>query len=115
MLLLLLAALALLLLQIRNLFGLVAVVATGALLFVVTWRLDVDGQVICAYAVTWFLLLASPLPVVELQASRRGGRARGSDADQLGRLTHIPALVWVVVFLASTLGALLVGAGLLLR
>ena len=111
---LLLVALALLLVQIRNFFGLLVVLASGAALFVVSWRLDVDAQVSAAYVVTWFLLLAAPRPVLELQAARRRGRARGSDADQLGRLTPLPALAWVGVFLSATVGALFVGAGVLL-
>ncbi|MBA2774526.1 MAG: M50 family metallopeptidase [Nocardioidaceae bacterium] len=111
---LLLVALALLFAQIRNVFGFLVVLATGVALFVVSWRLDVDAQVTAAYVVTWFLLLAAPRPVLELQVMRRRGRARGSDADQLGRLTPLPALAWVGVFLGATVGALFVGAGLLL-
>ncbi|MBA2698729.1 MAG: M50 family metallopeptidase [Nocardioidaceae bacterium] len=111
---LMLVALALLLVQIRNFFGFFVVLATGVGLFVVSWRLDVDAQVTAAYVVTWFLLLAAPRPVMELQSSRRHGRGRGSDADQLARLTPLPALVWVGVFLGVTVGALFVGAGLLL-
>lgn len=110
---LLLLALALLLAQIRNFFGLLVVLASGAALFVVSWRLHADAQVMAAYVVTWFLLIAAPRPVMELQATRRRGRARGSDADQLGRLTPMPALAWVGVFLGVTVGALFVGAGLL--
>ncbi|MFY9915629.1 MAG: M50 family metallopeptidase, partial [Nocardioidaceae bacterium] len=81
----------------------------GAVLFVVSWRLDVQAQVAVAYAVTWFLLVAAPRPVWELQRSRRRGRAPGSDADQLGRLTPLPPLVWVGVFLLVTVGGLALG------
>ena len=112
---LLLVCLALLLVQIRNFFGFASVVATGVVLFFVSWRLDLSAQVAVAYVVTWFLLIAAPRPVWELQASRRAGRARGSDADQLGRLTGLPALLWVAVFFVVTVGALVVGAGLLVR
>lgn len=111
---LLVVGLALLLLQIRNFFGLASVAATGALLFLVSWRLDINTQVVVAYMVTWFLLMAAPRNVWELQASRRGGTARTSDADQLGRLTPIPALVWVAAFFLITGGGLVVGAGWLL-
>ncbi len=107
---LLLLMLAALLLQIRNVFGFFAVLGFGAVLFVVSWRLDVQAQVAVAYAVTWFLLVAAPRPVWELQRSRRRGRAPGSDADQLGRLTPLPALVWVGVFLLVTVGALALGS-----
>ncbi len=106
---LLLTMLAALLLQIRNVFGFVVVLGLGGLLFVVSWRLDVTAQAAVAYAVTWFLLIAAPRPVWELQRSRRRGRAPGSDADQLGRLTPLPALVWVGVFLIATVGALVLG------
>ncbi len=106
---LLLLMLAALLLQIRNVFGAFVVLGLGAVLFVVSWRLDVQAQVAVAYAVTWFLLVAAPRPVWELQRSRRRGRAPGSDADQLGRLTPLPPLVWVGVFLLVTVGALALG------
>lgn len=111
---LLVVCLALLLLQIRNFFGLMSVLATGLLLFVVSWRLDVDGQVVVAYVVTWFLLMASPRTVWELQTSRRARTARTSDADQLARLTPIPAIAWVAAFFLTTGGGLVVGAGWLL-
>ena len=45
-----------------------------------------------AYLATWFLLLAAPRPVLELQALRWRQGARDSDADQLARLTRLPAL-----------------------
>jgi hypothetical protein len=111
---LLLVLLAVLLLQIRNVYGFLVVVGVGVVVFLVSWRLDVDAQVTAAYGVTWFLLLAAPRPVVELQAGRRRGRSRDSDADQLGRLTPLPALVWVGVFLLVTVGSLVVGGSLLL-
>ncbi len=111
---LLVVCLALLLVQIRNFFGLASVVATGLLLFLVSWRLDVDAQVVVAYAVTWFLLMAAPRTVWELQISRRRGAARHSDADQLGRLTPLPALAWVAIFFLVTVGGLVLGAGWLL-
>jgi hypothetical protein len=110
---LLLVCLALLLVQIRNFFGFFSVVAVGAVLFVTTWRLDLSAQVPVASVVTWFLLMAAPRPVWELQATRRAGRARASDADQLGRLTHLPALFWVIAFFVATVGALIAGVGLL--
>jgi hypothetical protein len=110
----LLALLALLLLQIRNFFGLWSVLLAATGLFVVTWWAPAQLQLVVAYVVTWFLLLAAPRAVVELQRHRRGGRARSSDADQLARLTRVPGLVWVGLFLLVTLAALLLGARLLL-
>jgi hypothetical protein len=110
----LLVLLALLLLQIRNFFGLWAVLVAGGGLFAVTWWAPPSLQLVAAYVVTWFLLLATPRPVLELQRERRRGRARGSDADTLARLTRLPGLVWVGVFLVVTCGCLGVGGSLLL-
>jgi hypothetical protein len=105
--------LALLLLQIRNWYGLYSVLATGCVVFAVSWWLDERAQSAFAYLVTLFLLLAAPRPVVELQASRRRGGARRSDADELARLTGVPGLLWVMVFFAVTVGAAVLGGYLI--
>ena len=110
----LLLLLALLLLQIRNFFGLWSVLVAGSALFAVTWWASPEAQLVVAYVVTWFLLLAAPRPVVELQEQRRAGRGRGSDADMLARLTRVPGLLWVGFFLVATVGCLLLGGSLLL-
>ena len=52
--------------------------------------------------------------MLELQAERRRRPSDGSDADQLARLTGVPGLVWVGVFLAVSLGSLVTGARWLL-
>ncbi len=106
--------LALLLLQIRNVWGVVTVVGSGAAVFAVTWWASEPVQSLGAYAATWFLLLAAPRPVLELQRSRGRGRAKNSDADVLARLTPLPGLFWVGAFLLVTLGALVLGAQQLL-
>ncbi len=109
----LLVLLALLLLQIRNFFGLWSVLVAGAALFAVTWWASPQVQLVAAYLVTWFLLLAAPRAVVELHRHRRRGRGRSSDADVLARLTRLPGLLWVGFFLVVTLGCLLLGGRLL--
>ena len=101
--------LALLLLQIRNFYGLYAVGVAGAAVFAVTWWGSGTLQTAVAYVGTWFLLLGSPRPVLELQSHRRAGRARTSDADVLARLTGVPGLPWVVVFLLATVGGTVLG------
>ena len=108
---LLLVALVVLLLQIRNLYGLWVVLAAGVLLAGVSWWASTAWQVGVAYTVTWFLLLGAPRAVVELQGSRRrAGRGGGSsDADVLARLTHVPAVLWVGVFWLVCVGALVLG------
>jgi hypothetical protein len=113
---LLLIALALLLVQIRNWYGLWAVLVTGVLLVAVSWWGTAAVQVGVAYAVTWFLLLGAPRAVLEMQAGRRrGGRsAGGSDADVLARITPLPGGFWVVALLMVCLAALAVGGWWLL-
>ncbi|WP_104523889.1 M50 family metallopeptidase [Blastococcus atacamensis] len=110
----LLGLLALLLVQIRNWYGMWSVLVTGGILFAATWWLPPDGQAAFAALATWFLLLAAPRAVLELQAARRRRSASDSDADQLARLTPFPALFWVAFFLLVDVGALVLGARWLL-
>jgi peptidase M50B-like protein len=106
----LLLLLALLLLQIRNWYGLWSVLVTGIVVFAATWWLPAQGQAAFAAVGTWFLLLAAPKTVLELQRSRRRRGAPHSDADQLAGLTRLPALFWVGVLLLVDVGALVLGA-----
>jgi hypothetical protein len=106
----LLILLALLLIQVRNWFGLWSTLISGAVVFGVSWWLGPQAQSAFAYVLTWFLLLAAPRPVAELQTLRRRTGARNSDADQLARLTFLPAIVWVGFFLVVTVGVLALGA-----
>src|SRR4051812_7403144 len=110
----LLLLLGLLLVQIRNWYGLWSVLAPGRVAFAAPWWLPPEGQAAFAALATWFLLLAAPRTVLELQPARRRRAAPASDADQLARLTPFPALVWVGVFLLVDVGALVLGARWLL-
>jgi hypothetical protein len=106
--------LAAMLLLIRNVYGVIAVAATGAAVIAVSWLATPDAQAAFAYAFSWFLLLGAIRPVFELQRKRRQRRAPQSDADQLARLTGIPGIAWVLVFALVTVAAFLLGARLLL-
>jgi hypothetical protein len=108
-----LATLALMLLHIRNWFGLVVVLVAGAVVAVVVWRASAEVQETAALVLAWFMLVAAPRSVLDLWSHRRRVRSRTSDADLLARLTHVPATVWNVVLLALTTGALAVGVWLL--
>ena len=101
--------LGLLLLQIRNFFGLWVVLLAGAAVLVVSWWGSGVVQSTTAYVGTWFLLLAAPRPVLEMQAHRRRRRTRTSDADLLASLTPLPGLLWVGLLLALTVAALMLG------
>ncbi len=106
--------LAAMLLMIRNLYGVLSVVGTGAVVFGISWFTPSEVQAAFAYLFIWFLLFAGIRPVFELQRQRVRQPSPHSDADQLARLTRLPGLLWVAVFLAIALGALVAGAGLLL-
>lgn len=109
-----LALLFAMLVNIRNLYGLLAVLAATAGVFLATWYATPDVQASFAYTAAWFLLLGGVRPVVELQGLRWRGGAGDSDADQLARLTWIPGLVWVGVFGLVNLAALGLAGYLLL-
>jgi hypothetical protein len=97
----------------RNLYGIIAVLALGAIVFAVSWFADATTQAAFAYAGVWFLLFGAVRPVFELARARRRGKAGDSDVDQLARLTHVPAGLWLFVYLVINLAALAAGAVLL--
>lgn len=101
------------LVMIRNIFGILSIVVTTAVVFGVSWFAAPQVQAAFAYTAVWFLLIGGVRPVGELQTLRRRGRMPDSDADQLARLTRLPGLFWVGVFALVNLLALLIGAGLL--
>jgi hypothetical protein len=103
----------LMLINIRNLFGVISLLVTGAIVFAVSWYASPQVQAAFAYAGVWFLLFGGVRPVFELQSLRSRGRMPESDADQLAHITHVPALFWVGVFLIVNLAALAAGAFLL--
>ena len=102
------------LVNIRNAFGALTVVLTGGLCFAVSWFGSAALQGAFAYLSVWFLLIAGVRPIVELQHKRRRGGAPDSDADQLGRLTGVPGVLWVVLFLVVAIAALTTGGRWLL-
>jgi len=111
---LLVILLALMLLQIRNFAGFGIVVVVAAALVAVSWYAPAPVQSGVAYLVTWILLLSAPKPVLELIRMRRSGRTPHSDADQLARLTRVPAELWIALFLLLNGLGLLLGVALLL-
>jgi Peptidase M50B-like len=101
-------------LAIRNLYGALAVLVTAGGVFVVSYYATPAVQAGFAYLAAWFLLFGGLRPVVELARGRRRRWARGSDADQLARLTGAPAGLWVTLFMLVALGALVLGVALLI-
>ena len=106
---------AVMLVLVRNLYGLWALLLVGGAVGAATWWLPAQTAVWTASLLVWSLLLAAPRSVVELQRQRRRHRDRTSDADQLARLTGVPALAWVAVFWGVCVACLGVSGWLLLR
>ena len=103
----------LMLINIRNAFGVLSVIVTGAIVVAVSWYASPQVQAAFAYAGVWFLLIGGVRPVGELQKLRSRGRMRDSDADQLARLTHMPAFFWVFLFGLVSVAVLAVGTFML--
>ncbi len=109
-----LVVLAAMLLMIRNLYGVLSVVATGAVVFGISWFTPTEVQAAFAYLFIWFLLFAGVRPVFELQRQRVRQPSPHSDADQLARLTGLPGTLWVVVFALVNLAVTGLGVWMLL-
>ncbi|HEX8803807.1 MAG TPA: M50 family metallopeptidase [Acidimicrobiales bacterium] len=108
------AVLAAMLVMVRNLFGVLALVVTGGVVVAVSVLASPGVQAAFGHTMVWFLLLGAVRPVGELQRQRRRHPEWDSDADQLARITRLPAAAWVALFGVVTLGALAAGSWLLL-
>jgi peptidase M50B-like protein len=102
--------LALTLVLVRNVYGVLAVLATGVLVGYVAGWAPARIQVGFAAALCFFLLLGGLRATRELRP-RRGGT---SDADMLARLTHVPGAVWRAFFWLVAGVAVLAGGWMLL-
>ncbi|MFI7535569.1 M50 family metallopeptidase [Streptosporangium sp. NPDC049376] len=101
------------LLLIRNLFGVVSLLATGGAIFALTWYSPPAVDAVLAQLAVWFLLFGGVRPILELRRKRRHSRTPDSDADQLARLTVLPAGFWIFLFLLVAIVCLAFGAWLL--
>lgn len=110
---LLTVACALMVVGIRNLYGLWVVLVVGSLLATVSWSLPAGWLSGVAHLLVWLLLWSAPRPLVELARQRHRRAGRGSDVDQLARLTRVPAVLWLAAFWLITVAGLVVGGYLL--
>jgi Peptidase M50B-like len=99
-------ALFIMLLWVRNRFGVVSVLVNGGILVLVVGYGSVKLQTIAAYALSWFLLLAGVRMVF-------GGGSGPPDAGILRRITYIPRIVWTALWLMIAVIALWAGGRLL--
>jgi hypothetical protein len=98
----LLVVLALVLVRIRNGYGLLVVLLSAGVVLAVTGWTSAEVCQSAACLVMWLFLLGAPRAVLELAA----GASRGSDAAQLARKTGVHRAVWIALFLVFTVGAL---------
>lgn len=107
-------ATAVLVLAVRNLYGLLVLLVLGAGVAAASWYLPPSVLGWVAVLLVWTLLLTAPRTVLELfrTPARRDAR---SDPAQLARVTDIPRLVWLVLLLGLTSAGDALGAVLLLR
>ena len=106
------------LVQVRNAYGVVSVLVTGAVVGAVAWWGDATLQGAFAAAMAWFLLFGALRSVRELQRGRRRGVPRfgdESDADALARLTGVPGGMWAALFWFAAVVAVITGAWVLVR
>ena len=75
---------------------------TAGAVFVVSYYAPAAVQAGFAYLAVWFLLFGGMRPVLELARGRARSWRGGSDADQLARMTGVPAGLWVHAVRASS-------------
>ncbi len=97
----------------RNFFGIVLILAVGAVLWIVAMRSTTTVQLVFAHIWTWFLLMGGARQVPELFSNIRNGDH--NDAAMLQKHTLIGDVVWLAVFWFLSLGALVWGGAQLLR
>jgi hypothetical protein len=87
-------------------FGLFSVPVAIVLLYLILRYTHTREEIVAAYAVAWLLLLSG------LRSAISHG-IHSAEADSLRNRTHVPSALWALVWLAGTVGALLVGGKLL--
>jgi hypothetical protein len=102
-----LVCLAIMLILIRNFFGVISVVLNGVLVFLVLRYGGPEVKTVAACALSWFLLFSGVRWVLM-------DGVGAQDANILTQTTRIPRFVWVIFWLAITVAALWVGGHLLI-
>jgi hypothetical protein len=87
-------------------FGLFSVPIAIALLYVILRYTHTGGEIVAAYALAWLLLLSGARSAI-------GHGIHSAEADTMRSRTHLPRGLWSLLWLAGTVGALIVGGKLL--
>jgi hypothetical protein len=108
-----LVLIAMLLIMVRNLYGLFVVPLTGALIWVVAMRATEQVQLVFAYIWVWFLLMGGSRQIPELYSV---WKATGEpDTSNLAAKTGLSSAFFVALFWLGAMVALVYGGVLLLR
>jgi len=107
-----LVLLAVLLVMVRNVFGFVAVPATGALVWTVAMRASADVQLVFTYIWIWFLLMGGTRQIPELYGNWKNGGE--PDTGSLAQATGLSDAFFVALFWLGSMVALVYGGVLLL-
>lgn len=112
--LLVLASTSLLLLFVRNLFGIVSIVTWNTLVIGTLWLDNSTLSLVVASGCSAILMIGSVKATLELRA--RGDKNDGtvSDSDALGQATFISSSVWTMFFIAVCMTSTVAGSALLL-
>lgn len=105
---------AVLVLVVRNLYGLLVLLGLGGAVVAAGWFLPSTVVGWIALLAVWALLLTAPRTVLELLRTSRRHDTR-SDPAQLARLTGVPRVLWLLLMLGLTVAGAVVGGWLLLR
>ena len=87
-------------------YGMITVVVVGALVYLVGHYGPPGVRIVAAYFLTWLLLLSGVRQILEIGP-------QSSDGADLSELTMIPRLIWWLLWLAATLGAVALGGKML--
>ena len=108
------ALLAVMLVTVRNLFGVGVILICGALLYLVLRNGTAGADTAVAYGVTWFLLISGTKDPFEIVRKPKEIKEI-ADAGVLAEMTFLWRWVWCVLWLAGTVAALMVGGAILVR
>lgn len=103
---LLILGLAILLLVAQGFFAWFCIACAGVLLFLTARYTAIGAQLAIVYGITWFLLISG------VTVSVKHWKTSG-DAANLRKQTHLPRVLWSVLWLIGCVTALVYGAGLL--
>lgn len=108
---LIVVAMAVMLLSMRNFYGALIVAVIGIGIAAGSWFLPLAVGSRLAYGLAWLMLLTSPVVVFGLFR----GSSPSSDPAKLAAITHVPGALWVTVWLVLGLAALWWGGTWLLN